>query len=75
MYFFNRRHLDLLFCSSYNPKFTKHMITGQDVFCLRNNVLAMLYQRLYEVLFQDNLNNNNNTCSWGDFCQLTGRNN
>jgi len=25
-----------------------------DVFCLRSNVLALLYRRLYEVLFQGN---------------------
>ena len=30
------------------------MITDYDVFCLQNNVLAMLYRRLYEFLFQSN---------------------
>jgi len=28
------------------------MITDYGVFCLRSNVLAVLYRRLYEVLFQ-----------------------
>jgi len=35
------------------------MITDYDVFCLRNNVLAMLYRRLYEVQFQGSFANNN----------------
>jgi len=29
-----------------------------DVFCLRNDILAMLYRRLYEVLFQGSFANN-----------------
>jgi len=40
-----------------------------DVFCLRNSVLAMLYQRLYEALFQGNFANLN-TYSWGDLCHF-----
>jgi len=32
-----------MFYSSYEPKFIKHMITVCDVFCIRNNVFAMLY--------------------------------
>ena len=51
MYFFNRIHLVLLFHSSYEPKFIKHKITDYDVRSLRNNILAMLCQRLSEVLF------------------------
>jgi len=43
------------------------------MFCLRNNVLTTLYQKLYEVLFQGNIANNN-TYSWGDLCKFTGRN-
>jgi len=35
------------------------MIADYDVFCLRKNVLAMLYRILYEVLFQDNIANKN----------------
>jgi len=35
------------------------MITEYDVFCLRKNVLATLYRKLHEVLFQDNIANNN----------------
>ena len=35
------------------------MKTGYDVFCLLNNVLAMLYQRQYEVLFQGSFSRNN----------------
>jgi len=31
------------------------MMTDYDVFCLRKNVLATLNQKLYEVLFQDNV--------------------
>ena len=57
--FFNRRHLVPLFYSSYEPKFIKHMITEYDVFCLQKNVLAALYRKLHEVLFQDNIANNN----------------
>jgi len=30
------------------------MIADYDVFCQRKNLLEMLYQRLYEVLFQGN---------------------
>jgi len=50
------------------------MITDYDVFCLRKNVLATLYRKLYEVLFQGSIANNN-TYSWGGLCQFTGRNN
>jgi len=32
---------------------------GYDMFFLQNNVFAMLYQRLHEVLFQGNFANNN----------------
>jgi len=35
------------------------MITDYDVFCLRKNVLATLHRKLHEVLFQDNIANNN----------------
>ena len=38
------------------------MITDYDVFSLRNNILATLYRRLYEVLFQGKVAN---TSSWG----------
>jgi len=34
------------------------MIMDYDVFCLRNDILAMLYRRLYEVLFQGSFANN-----------------
>jgi len=43
----------------------KHMITDYDMFCLRSNVLAMLYRRLYEILFQGNFAYDK-TCSWRD---------
>jgi len=29
------------------------MITDYDVYCLRNNVMAMLYRKLYEVFFKE----------------------
>jgi len=35
------------------------MITDYDVFCLQNNVLAMVYRRLYEILFQGSFAYNN----------------
>ena len=54
---FLRTPLVSLFYSSYEPKFIKYMITDYDVFCLRKNVLATLYRKLYEVLFQDNIAN------------------
>jgi len=40
-----------------------------DMFRLRNNVLAVLYRRLYEVCFRGNFANNN-TYSWRDLWQF-----
>jgi len=37
-----------------------------------NNVLAILYRKLYDVLFQGNFANNN-TCSCGDLWQFTAK--
>jgi len=47
-----RNFSQLLLKLRLRTKVCKTMITDYDVFCLRNNILAMLYQRLYEVLFQ-----------------------
>jgi len=47
------------------------MIMDQDVFPLRNNVLAMLYRSLYEVLFQGHFANYN-TYSLGGFVPVHG---
>jgi len=74
MYFFNTRHLIPLFYSCYKPKLIKHTITDYDMFCLWNNVLAMLCWRLHEVLFQGHFANNN-TYSWRDLWQFTAKNN
>jgi len=56
MYFLNRRRLVPLFYSSYETQYIKHMITKYDMFYLRlqDNILAMLYRRLYGALFQGN---------------------
>jgi len=48
-----------MFYSSYEPKFIKHMVTDYDVCCLRNNVLAVLYHRIYAASFQGNFANSN----------------
>jgi len=39
-------------------KVHKTHVSGLSMLCIRNNVLAMLYRRLYEVLFQGNFANN-----------------
>jgi len=39
-------------------KFIENVITGYQMFCLRNNVLAIFYRTQCEVLFQGSFANN-----------------
>ena len=71
----------LVFCKDHHltsvrpwlrTEFVKY-ITDYDVLCLRNNALAVLYRRIYEIMFQGNFPNDK-TYSWRDLWQFTAKN-